>query len=149
MSPGPRRDPLTRHCALAVVSAPSELNTLQPPGWTAAQWVVTHGADHGLDPGRIAVAGDSVGGNMAASLTLTAKQQGDVRLAGQVLFYPVTDAAFDTGSYERFAEGFFLRRDTMQWFWDQYAPDPAQRDEITASPLRATGCSRPPEPSLA
>ena len=55
-----------------------------------------------------------------------------------MLFYPVTDASFDTGSYQQFAEGYFLRRDGMQWFWDQYPPDEAQRDEITASPLRAT-----------
>ncbi|GAA4949191.1 alpha/beta hydrolase [Actinoplanes utahensis] len=105
--------------------------------YAAVQWVVAHGATHGLDPARIAVAGDSVGGNMAIALTLTAKQHGDVPLAGQVLFYPVTDANFDTGSYRQFAEGYFLRRDAMQWFWDQYTTDPAQRAEITASPLRA------------
>jgi acetyl esterase len=105
--------------------------------YAAARWVVTDGAAHGLDPARIAVAGDSVGGNMAIALTLTAKERGDVPLAGQVLFYPVTDAAFDTGSYQQFAEGYFLRRDAMQWFWDQYTADPAQRAEITASPLRA------------
>ncbi|WP_214409236.1 alpha/beta hydrolase [Sphaerisporangium fuscum] len=104
----------------------------------ALEWVARHGADHGLDPSRIAVAGDSVGGNMAASLTLTAKRQGTIRLAGQVLFYPVTDASFDTGSYQQFAEGYFLRRDGMQWFWDQYTTDPAERAEITASPLRAS-----------
>jgi acetyl esterase len=103
-----------------------------------ARWVVRHGAEHGLDASRIAVAGDSVGANMAAALTLTAKQHGDVPLLGQVLFYPVTDAAFDTGSYHQFAEGYFLRRDAMQWFWDQYTTDEAQRAEITASPLRAT-----------
>jgi acetyl esterase/lipase len=84
------------------------------------------------------VAGDSVGGNMAASLTLSAKQRGDVRLAGQVLFYPVTDASFDTASYQQFSTGYFLRRDAMQWFWDQYTTDPAERAQITASPLRAT-----------
>ncbi|MEV1004828.1 alpha/beta hydrolase [Nonomuraea sp. NPDC050202] len=106
--------------------------------YAAAQWVVRHGAEHGLDASRIAVAGDSVGGNMAIALTLTAKQRGDVPLLGQALFYPVTDAAFDTGSYHQFAEGYFLRRDAMQWFWDQYTTAPAQRAEITASPLRAT-----------
>jgi acetyl esterase/lipase len=106
--------------------------------YAAAQWVVAHGAEHGLDASRIAVAGDSVGGNMAASLTLTAKARGDVTLAGQVLFYPVTNADFDTESYHQFAEGYFLRRDGMQWFWDQYTTDPAQRAEITASPLRAS-----------
>ncbi|WP_229075034.1 alpha/beta hydrolase [Actinoplanes sp. DH11] len=106
--------------------------------YAIARWVTEHGAGHGLDPSRIAVAGDSVGGNMAAALTLTAQQRGDLDLAGQVLFYPVTDAAFDTGSYRQFAEGYFLRRDAMQWFWDQYTIDESQRAEITASPLRAT-----------
>ncbi|MCX4581552.1 alpha/beta hydrolase [Streptomyces sp. NBC_01481] len=106
--------------------------------YAVARWVVTEGAAKSLDAGRMAVAGDSVGGNMAAALTLMAKERGDVPLVQQVLFYPVTDAAFDTGSYRQFAEGHFLRRDAMQWFWDQYTTDPAQRAEITASPLRAT-----------
>ncbi len=106
--------------------------------YAAAQWVVAHGAEHGLEPSRIAVAGDSVGANMAISLTLTAKERGDVTLAGQVLFYPVTDASFDTDSYRQFATGYFLFREGMQWFWDQYTSDPDQRAEITASPLRAT-----------
>ncbi|WP_406200644.1 alpha/beta hydrolase [Streptomyces sp. NBC_01017] len=105
--------------------------------YAVARWVVGEGAGKGLDAGRIAVAGDSVGGNMTAALTLMAKQRGDVPLVQQVLFYPVTDAAFDTGSYHRFAEGYFLRRDAMQWFWDQYTTDEAERAQITASPLRA------------
>jgi acetyl esterase len=75
---------------------------------------------------------------MTAALTLLAKQRGDVSFAQQVLFYPVTDASFDTDSYHQFAEGYFLRRDAMQWFWDQYTADPTQRAEITASPLRAS-----------
>ena len=104
----------------------------------AARWVVAHGGEHGLDGSRLAVAGDSVGGNMSIALTLQAKDDPQVNLAGQVLFYPVTDASFDTSSYREFAEGYFLRRDAMQWFWDQYTTDPAQRNEITASPLRAT-----------
>ncbi|MGW2840153.1 alpha/beta hydrolase [Streptomyces sp. NPDC001493] len=106
--------------------------------YAVARWVVAEGAGKGLDGGRIAVAGDSVGGNMTAALTLMAKERGDVPLVQQVLFYPVTDASFDTASYHQFAEGYFLRRDGMQWFWDQYTTDPAQRAEITASPLRAT-----------
>jgi acetyl esterase len=106
--------------------------------WAVARWIVEHGAEKDLDRARIAVAGDSVGGNMSAALTLLAKQRGGLDLAAQVLFYPVTDAAFDTDSYHQFAEGYFLRRDAMQWFWDQYTTDQAQRDEITASPLRAT-----------
>ena len=106
--------------------------------YAVARWIVSDGAGRGLDAGRLAVAGDSVGGNMTAALTLMAKERGDVPLVQQVLFYPVTDAAFDTGSYRQFAEGYFLRRDAMQWFWDQYAPDTTRRAEITASPLRAT-----------
>lgn len=106
--------------------------------YAVARWITDQGAAHRLDPARIAVAGDSVGGNMSAALTLLAKARGDVRLAAQVLFYPVTDASFDTGSYAEFAEGHFLRRDAMRWFWDQYTTDPAERAQVTASPLRAT-----------
>ncbi|MET8571472.1 alpha/beta hydrolase [Streptomyces sp. NPDC004783] len=106
--------------------------------YAVARWIVQQGATKGLDGARLAVAGDSVGGNMAAALTLMAKERGDVPLVHQVLFYPVTDAAFDTGSYHQFATGYFLRRDGMQWFWDQYTTDETQRAEITASPLRAT-----------
>lgn len=106
--------------------------------YAVARWIVADGAGSGLDASRTAVAGDSVGGNMAAALTLMAKERGDVPLVQQVLFYPVTDAAFDTGSYHQFAEGYFLRRDAMQWFWDQYTTDEAERAQITASPLRAT-----------
>ncbi|MFF5497428.1 alpha/beta hydrolase [Streptomyces aquilus] len=106
--------------------------------YAVARWVVEQGSSKGLDASRIAVAGDSVGGNMAAALTLMAKQRGDVPLVQQVLFYPVTDASFDTASYHQFATGYFLRRDAMQWFWDQYTTDEAERAQITASPLRAT-----------
>lgn len=106
--------------------------------YRVAQWVSTHGAEKGLDPTRIAVAGDSVGGNMAIALTLMAKERGDITFAQQVLFYPVTDAAFDTGSYRQFAEGYFLTREGMRWFWDQYTTSEADRAQITASPLRAT-----------
>ncbi|MFF3905824.1 alpha/beta hydrolase [Streptomyces sp. NPDC001848] len=106
--------------------------------FTVARWVVEEGAAKGLDGSRLAVAGDSVGGNMTAALTLMAKERGGLPLAQQVLFYPVTDANFDTGSYHQFATGYFLRRDGMQWFWDQYTTDESERAQITASPLRAT-----------
>ncbi|MFD3533777.1 alpha/beta hydrolase [Streptomyces sp. NPDC058664] len=106
--------------------------------YTVAQWVAREGHHKDLDGTRIAVAGDSVGGNMTAALTLMAKQRGDVHLTHQVLFYPVTDASFDTDSYHAFAEGYFLRRDAMKWFWDQYTTEEAERAQITASPLRAT-----------
>ncbi|MFE5589212.1 alpha/beta hydrolase [Streptomyces sp. NPDC056549] len=106
--------------------------------YTVAQWIATQGADKDLDGTRLAVAGDCAGGNMSAALTLMAKERGDVTLLQQVLFYPVTDAGFDTDSYHQFATGYFLRRDTMQWFWDQYTPSQTDRTQITASPLRAT-----------
>jgi acetyl esterase len=106
--------------------------------YAVLEWIAADGAAHDLDPDRIAVAGDSVGGNMTAALTILSKQRGGPRIAGQLLYYPVTDASFDTGSYHQFATGYWLRRDAMQWFWDQYTTDPAQRAEITASPLRAS-----------
>ncbi|MFF2569105.1 alpha/beta hydrolase [Streptomyces sp. NPDC058084] len=106
--------------------------------YAVARWIAAQGADKDLDGGRLAVVGDSVGGNMSAALTLMAKERGDVVLLQQVLFYPVTDASFDTDSYHQFATGYFLRRDGMQWFWDQYTTSEEDRAQITASPLRAT-----------
>ncbi|MFE3442730.1 alpha/beta hydrolase [Nocardia sp. NPDC059180] len=106
--------------------------------YAAAQWVFAHGAERGLDASRFAAAGDSVGGNMTAVLTLMAKERGDVAIKQQVLFYPVTNADFDTPSYRQFAEHYFLAREGMQWFWDQYTDNDGQREEIYASPLRAT-----------
>jgi acetyl esterase len=106
--------------------------------YAVLRWVAEHGVEKDLDGSRIAVAGDSVGGNMTAALAILAKQRSGPRLAAQVLFYPVTDASFDTPSYHEFAEGYHLRRDAMQWFWDQYAPTAKDRDEVTASPLRAS-----------
>ncbi len=106
--------------------------------YMVTRWVARRGQEHGLDAQRLAVAGDSVGGNMAAAVTLLSRERGgpDIRL--QLLFYPVTDAAFDTASYHQFAEGYHLRRDAMMWFWDQYTRHPGERNEITASPLRAS-----------
>lgn len=106
--------------------------------YAVAKWVVEHGADQGLDGSRMAIAGDSVGGNMAIALTLMAKERGDVAFRGQVLFYPVTDAAFDDGSYDEFAEGYWLTREGMKWFWDQYTTSDEDRALITVSPLRAS-----------
>lgn len=75
---------------------------------------------------------------MSAALTLMAKERGGLALRQQVLFYPVRDTAFDTDSYDQFSTDFYLRRDAMQWFWDQYAADEAERAEATASPLPAS-----------
>lgn len=104
----------------------------------AATWVSVHGSEIGVDATRMAIAGDSVGGNMTAAVTLLAKQRGGPTFRLQALFYPVTNAAFDTASYAEFADGPWLTRKAMQWFWDAYAPDDAQRAEPTASPLRAS-----------
>jgi acetyl esterase len=106
--------------------------------YATAQWVVRNGASEGLDATRMAVAGDSVGGNMTAAVAILAKQRGDVTFVHQSMYYPVTDAAQDTSTYKEFAEGPYLRAKTMEWFWDAYAPDRTRRAEITASPLRAS-----------
>lgn len=106
--------------------------------YAVLKWVAEHGSTHGLDSARIVVAGDSVGGNMAAALTLMSKERGGPPIQGQLLFYPATNAAFDTNSYHKFAIGYHLRREGMMWFWDQYTTHPGERNEITASPLRAS-----------
>lgn len=106
--------------------------------YATARWITEHGAGEGLDADRLAVVGDSAGGNLAAALTLLATQRGDVRFVHQSLYYPVTDAGQDTGSYREFADGPHLTAKAMAWFWDAYLPDEDRRSEITASPLRAT-----------
>ncbi len=106
--------------------------------YAVAMWIADHGSEFGLDAKNLVIAGDSVGGNMAAAVTLLAKARGGPDIGRQLLFYPVTDASFDTLSYRRFSTGFMLRRDAMQWFWDQYTQDPEERLQITASPLRAS-----------
>lgn len=106
--------------------------------YAVTTWLAEHGAEHGLDAARLAIAGDGTGGNMAAAVSLLAKTRAGPKFVQQVLFYPVTDADFDTDSYQRFATGYGLSRDNMKWYWDQYTTDPAQRAEVTASPLRAT-----------
>jgi acetyl esterase len=107
-------------------------------GYATAQWIVREGEANGLDPERMAVAGESVGGCMTAALALMAHDRGDVRFVQHSMWYPVTDAAMDTGSYEQFAEGYFLTSKGMAWFWDAYLPDVERRSEPYASPLRAS-----------
>src|SRR5262249_24820113 len=106
--------------------------------YTALQWAITHAAQIGAAPPRAPLVGDSAGGTMTAALTLMAKERGGPHIAAQVLFYPVTDASMDTGTYQRYADGPWLTRDAMRWFWDSYLPDHSLRGQITASPLRAT-----------
>ena len=105
--------------------------------YAATSWVAANGASIRVDAARLAVAGDSAGGNMAAAVTLMAKLRGGPAITCQVLFYPVTDADFGTASYEQFDNGYHLTRDAMKWFWNNYAPELAVRTQPTASPLRA------------
>ena len=105
--------------------------------YAATHYVAENAAGLDIDPLRLAVAGDSVGGNMAAAVTLMAKQRRGPKIAFQVLFYPVTDAGFDTPCYRHFADGPWLTRRAMEWFWDAYLPDPAARQQPTATPLNA------------
>ncbi|MET0423504.1 MAG: alpha/beta hydrolase [Actinoplanes sp.] len=107
-------------------------------GYATARWILAEGAAKGLDATRIAVAGDSVGGNMTAALALMAKDRGDVSFVLQSMYYPVTSAAQDTPSFTQFAAGPFLSAKSMAWFWDAYTTDPAQRAHRYASPLNAT-----------
>ncbi|MNO84123.1 Carboxylesterase NlhH [compost metagenome] len=106
--------------------------------YAATRWVAENGRQIGVDGKRLAVVGNSVGGNMAAVVALKAKEAGTPKLRFQALLWPVTDANFNNGSYNQFAEGHFLTRNMMQWFWDSYTSDPRQRDDIHASPLRAS-----------
>jgi acetyl esterase/lipase len=107
-------------------------------GYATARWIMREGAANQLDSERVAVAGDSVGGGMTAALALMAGERGDVRFVQQSMYYPVTDAGMDTGSYEQFAEGYFLTAKSMAWFWDAYLPEVDRRSEPYASPLRAS-----------
>ena len=104
----------------------------------ASKWVAAHGDEIKVDAKRLAIVGNSVGGNMTAAVALMAKDKGGPEFKCQVMLWPVTDANFDTDSYHEYADGYFLSRAMMKWFWDAYAPDHAQRREIYASPLQAT-----------
>ena len=106
--------------------------------YAATKWAAENGVQIGVDGKRLAVAGDSVGGNMAAVVALMAKAKGTPALRAQVLFWPVTNANFENASYDEFANGHFLTKNMMKWFWDAYTTDPEQRREVHASPLLAT-----------
>ena len=106
--------------------------------YAATKWVATHGAEINVDGSGLAVAGNSVGGNMAAVVSLMAKDRNGPKLRYQILFWPVTDAHFENSSYAQFANGHFLTRSMMTWFWDNYTTSPLERQHIYASPLQAT-----------
>ena len=106
--------------------------------YAATQWVAENGKEIGVDGKNLAVAGNSVGGNMTAAITLMAKDKKGPHIKLQVLLWPVTDANFETESYNSFANGRFLTKNMMKWFWDNYLPDTNKRKEIYASPLQAS-----------
>jgi acetyl esterase len=106
--------------------------------YAAMKYVAEHAGEWNLDASRIAVVGDSAGGNMATVVSMLARDRGAPNIALQVLFYPTTDANFDTSSYRQFAEGYFLGKEDMKWFWDQYLPEESARSIPTASPLQAS-----------
>lgn len=106
--------------------------------YEATKWVAEHGAEIGVDGKRLALVGNSVGGNMVAAVALQAKQFKTPAIRYDVMLWPVTDARFDTASYDQFADGHFLTKSMMKWFWDNYTVSEKDRNNILASPLRAT-----------
>ncbi|MEL7029590.1 MAG: alpha/beta hydrolase [Pseudomonadota bacterium] len=137
------RDLVVRSGAAAVYvdytpSPEAQYPTAINQAFAATQWVAKNGREIGVDGTRLAVAGNSVGGNMAAVVSLKAKQAGGPSIRFQLLLWPVTDANFENASYQAYGADHFLTTPMMRWFWDNYTMDPQERDEIFASPLRAT-----------
>ena len=107
--------------------------------YAATKWVAENGQTSiNINSSRLAVVGDSVGGNMATAVALLAKERGGPKINFQILFYPVTDANFDTPSYIAYQDGYFLTREAMKWFWDNYTSNQTNRKEATISPLQAS-----------
>lgn len=106
--------------------------------YAVTAYVAEHAVEFDIDPKRLVVAGDSVGGNMTAVVALMAKERNGPAIAAQLLFYPVTDASMTTGSYEEFAEGPWLTKKAMAFFWERYLPEASKRTDIHVSPLNAS-----------
>lgn len=119
-------------------SPESRYPTAIEQSYAVTQYVAEHPDEFGADASRLAIAGDSVGGNMAAVVALMAKERQGPGIVAQLLFYPVTDASMSTASYAEFADGPWLTKKGMAWFWDQYLPDASKRGDIHASPLNAS-----------
>lgn len=111
--------------------------TQNEQAYTALHWAIASEAQISAGPARVVLIG-SAGCNMTAALTLMVKQHGGPQFAAQLMFYLVTDAGLDTSTYQRYAEGPWLSREAMRWFWDSYLPDQARQSEVTASPLKAS-----------
>jgi acetyl esterase len=109
--------------------------------FAAVKWVADNAASLGADPGRVAVGGDSAGGNLSAAIALRARDEGGPALTYQLLVYPVTNYSFDTESYDVNGKDYLLTRDMMEWFWDHYVNSAADGDDPLASPLRAKDLS--------
>jgi acetyl esterase/lipase len=112
--------------------------TQMEESYAGLKWVAAHAGEFGADGSRIAVAGNSVGGDMTAAITLMAKDRNGPKISYQVLFIPATDASVDTASYHEYGTGRFLTRAFMKYGWDLYVPDAAMRDNPYVSPLRAS-----------
>ncbi|MGO8937231.1 MAG: alpha/beta hydrolase [Mycobacterium sp.] len=112
--------------------------------YAATQWAADNASSLGGDAGRVAVGGDSAGGNLAAVTALMARDRGGPTLAAQLLLYPVLAADFDTKSYRLFGRGYYNPRPAMQWYWDQYVPTKADRVHPYATPLNAELHDLPP-----
>jgi acetyl esterase len=118
-------------------SPESRYPTAVEQSYAVLKYVAEHPAEFGTDSSRIAIAGDSVGGNMTAVVALLAKERRGPKIKAQLLFYPVTDASMSTDSYAKFAEGPWLTKKAMAWFWDQYLPNVSKRADIHVSPINA------------
>lgn len=109
--------------------------------YAATAWAAENAAGLGADPTRLAIAGDSAGGNLAAVVAQLARDRAGPRIAYQVLIYPVTNHDFSTASYRENADGYLLTKDSMTWYWNHYLADAAQGNDPVASPLRAKDVS--------
>jgi len=116
--------------------------------YAATQWVSRQAEQLGIDPARIAVAGDSAGGNLAAVVAMMSRDRGGPSLIHQLLIYPVTDNRFDTASYEANASGYFLSAKMMRWFWHHYLESETDGENPLASPLRARDLSGLPSATI-
>lgn len=106
--------------------------------YAATKYISENGDILNIDSSKLAVMGDSVGGNMAAVVAMMTKKRGGPKIVYQVLFYPVTDADFKTESYNEFANGYWLSKEAMKWFWNAYLPDKNERKKHMVSPLHAS-----------
>lgn len=111
--------------------------TATEEAYAALVYLQRHAAGLQIEARRLAVAGDSAGGNLAVAACLMARDRGTPQPSSQVLIYPVTDCNFDTASYREFATGYLLTRDAMRWFWDQYVPNTEDRANPCAAPMCA------------